>query len=466
MFKPKIPLHIALPFHTMEDLRMKIMWHINLRWLAIFVVLAAVPVAREMLNYNISYDEIIAVASIMIIVNIIFFFLYSFLPVKGEIYELASSEMQIVYDLVILSFLIHYAGGIENPFFILYLVPTILSGILFPGAFLPFLNATLSAVILTLWTVGEFSGFIDQIRLYEYPVSISHMIATLTAFYITNFVGIYIINNFMMRYRSLKSVIDRKNELLEKAMEDRNKAFRFAAHELKAPVTAIKSTLDVVLGLYEKNLNADIKNMLDRADTRAVQVLNMVKEMIVITQYNLGLDKTAPERVEFVSWLRQNVELQNSYARDKGIDLHFREIRKTKPVEIDKTGMETVVSNLVNNALRYTMEGGKVTVEPFIKSESFGFSVTDTGIGIDEKDIDKIFNEFYRSKQARQMEHIGTGLGLNMVKEIIKKIGGFIRVNSKPGEGSTFTITIPYEPEEQIEDVHEEQEIRKLYIFE
>lgn len=466
MYKPKIPLHMALPFHTMEDLRMKIRWHINLRWVAIFVVLSAVPAAREMLNYNISYDSVIAIASVMIICNVLFFFLYSYLPMKGEAYELASSEGQIVFDLITLSFLIHYSGGIENPFFILYIVPTILSGILFPGVFLPFLNASLSALLLTFWTAAEHSGLITQIRLYEHNVTISQVISTLCAFYITNFVGIYIINNFMLRYRSLKTIIDRKNVLLEKTMENKNKAFRFAAHELKAPITAIKSTLDVIIDLYGSNLNNEMKSMLDRADKRTIQVLDMVKEMIVITQYTLGLDKIVQEKIEFVSWLKQNVELQNAYANEKNINLLFQDCRKHSYIEIDKPGMATVVSNLLNNALRYTPKGGTVIVEPFIKSESFGFSVSDNGIGIDEKDVDKIFNEFFRSKQARQMEQIGTGLGLNLVREIIKRVGGYIKVDSKPGEGSIFTVTIPYIQEVYNQDDLEEQELRKIYLFE
>lgn len=459
-----LPRHITLPFYNVEDLRARLGWHINLRWIAILGVLSSVPISQEMFIYNISYEAIIYITVIMLFVNLVYFFFYRYMPLISEIQEMIYAEIQVITDLIILSFLIHYSGGIDNPFYSLYLVPTILSGIIFPGRLLPFLNATISALLLSIWTFAEYSGLTESYELGQERVSISRVITSMSAFYLVNFVGIYIIYNFMQRYRLLKSVIDEKNLQLERSMEERNKAYRFAAHELKAPLTAIKSTLDVITSLYGNALSQDITALIGRTETRSTQALDMIKELIVITQYNLGVEQIHTERIEFVSWMKECVELQSSYAELKSIRLQFINPRRHIEVEIDKSGMERVVSNLVSNALRYTNSGGCVTVEPFIKTDEFGFSVKDTGIGIAPEEIKNIFNEFYRSKQARQMEKFGTGLGLNMVNEIVKRNGGTVKVVSKPDEGSTFTVTIPFEADETAQA--NEEEIRKLFLFE
>jgi signal transduction histidine kinase len=105
--------------------------------------------------------------------------------------------------------------------------------------------------------------------------------------------------------------------------------------------------------------------------------------------------------------------------------------------------MEKVLSNLISNSIRYSPGGATITIIPFYKQTTYGFSVSDTGIGISKEDLNKIFDEFYRSKNARDMERLGTGLGLSLVKQIVEQCGGKISVESEPGKGSTFTVEMP-----------------------
>ncbi len=142
-------------------------------------------------------------------------------------------------------------------------------------------------------------------------------------------------------------------------------------------------------------------------------------------------------------WLFNIVKQYNAFAVNKKIELIFNHIAKDISVKIDTTGIEKVAANLVNNALRYTKEGGKVVVSPFYEYEHFGFVVKDTGIGIPQEDMDKIFEEFYRSKNAKEAEQLGTGLGLSLVKEIVQFYGGEISVVSELGAGSEFRVSIP-----------------------
>lgn len=433
-----------LPFHTVASLKERLAWLINLRWISIIALLFCVPVADKMFGFFIGFKAITIIAVILIIINLLYFFIARYYPFSDEYQELAFLELQILIDLLIISFVIHYSGGIGNPFYFLYLVQVILSGIIFPGKVLPYFNAIVAAVLLTVWTVLEHLFVVDKYLLHEEP-STALIITSLLAFYITNFAGIYIINNFMNGYRSLKRIIDEKNEQLERAIKDRSRTFRFAAHELKSPMIAIQSTLDVVKSLFSNELPPEVKEMVLKAERRSSQVIDMIKEMITVTQYNLGMEKPVFENVEFDNWLFDIVNHHKVYADSKNLQMIYNHLPLPLNITIDTNGFEKVVSNLVNNALRYTPSGGKVIVEPFISDYTFGFTVKDTGIGIPEEDIEKIFEEFYRSKNAREAEQIGTGLGLNLVKEIVQHYKGEISVKSELGKGSEFKVEFPLE---------------------
>lgn len=433
-----------LPFHTVASLKERLLWVSNLRWIAVISLLFCVPVAGEMFRFKLGFVEITNIAVILIVVNLLYFFIARYYPFRNEYQELAFLELQILVDLVIISFVIHYSGGIGNPFYFLYLVQVILSGIIFPGKFLPYFNAIFAAMLLTLWTILEHLVLVDRYLIREEP-SAALIITSLFAFYITNFAGIYIINNFMSGYRSLKRIIDEKNLQLEKAIKDRSRTFRYAAHELKSPMIAIQSTLEVVKSLFSDDLRPEVKDMVFKAERRSSQVIDMIKEMIAVTQYNLGMEKPVFEKVDFDEWLYGIVSHHKDYAKKKNIELIYKHLPYQFLITIDTNGIEKVVSNLVSNALRYTPSGGKVIVEIFVSDYSFGFQVKDTGIGIPKEDLKKIFEEFYRSKNAREMEQIGTGLGLNLVKEIVQHYNGEISVNSEIGKGSEFKVEFPIE---------------------
>ena len=193
-------------------------------------------------------------------------------------------------------------------------------------------------------------------------------------------------------------------------------------------------------------------DMLIRAEKRSEQVLTMVKEMIEITKYNLSIEKPNPEPVEFGDFICKVLSTFRSYGYSKNIDLKVIPPEKPLHVEIDRPGMEKVINNLVINALRYTPPAGKVEVEVLHNSGHFGFSVKDTGIGIRKEEIPLIFKEFYRSKEARDMEQIGTGLGLNLVEGIVRQQGGTIEVESEPGKGSRFMVLLPLYKEDWVSE--------------
>ena len=127
-------------------------------------------------------------------------------------------------------------------------------------------------------------------------------------------------------------------------------------------------------------------------------------------------------------------------------------------IEIDTDKMTQVIDNILNNAIKYSPDGGKVTVTMQTTDTQLILSISDQGLGIPKKDLPLIFDRFYRVDKARSRAQGGTGLGLAIAKEIVKQHKGFIWANSEEGEGSTFTIVLPYENDNDAIDEWEEDE--------
>ncbi|MHB1731719.1 MAG: sensor histidine kinase, partial [Leptospirillum sp.] len=131
-------------------------------------------------------------------------------------------------------------------------------------------------------------------------------------------------------------------------------------------------------------------------------------------------------------------------AREKGIRLIVEIDPPNLVYETDEGKMNLVLSNLLDNALKYTPSGGTVSVGAQIFQGRVEISVSDSGVGIPKEDLGRIFERFYRVDRARSREMGGTGLGLSIVKHVLELLGGGIRVKSTPGEGSVFTVSLPF----------------------
>lgn len=439
----KKSLDLILPFHTLGTLRQRIGWFINLRWLAVIIILSTIPIADNILKLNFGYPQLYKISVVIAILNIIYLLIYKYYPFKRFRQELSFTEIQIMIDFIVISFWIHYIGGISNPFFFLYLVHIVISGILFYGI-LPYINTFIAAILLTGWSLLEFNGIVETYPFRSDPMTFPVLIISLFAFYILAFATTYIISDFMSRYRNLKRITDEKSELLEKTIIERDKMFRFTAHELKSPLTTLRSLLSAIDSLYSEATGEEIRDMIKRAGKRADQVLFMVKDMIDITQYRQGKKKKICEIVEYENWIAKVIDRLKDYANTKKASIHLKSMTSKKMVCIDIPSFEKVIENLVSNAIKYNKPGGEVSVEPFVRDNFYGITVRDTGMGIPEDELSEIFKEFYRSKEARKREQLGTGLGLTLVKQIVDQFGGKVTVESKVGKGSIFTVELPF----------------------
>ena len=218
------------------------------------------------------------------------------------------------------------------------------------------------------------------------------------------------------------------------------------SHELRTPLTSVKSYLEALdEGALSEPVAPDfVKVSLNETN----RMMRMVTDLLSLSRID---NETSHLEVELTNFTAFITFILNRFDKIKNQDETKKyEIIRDYPitpiwVEIDTDKLTQVIDNIMNNAIKYSPDGGTITVSIKTTDEQLILSIADEGLGIPKQDLPKIFDRFYRVDKARSRAQGGTGLGLAIAKEIIKQHQGFIWANSEYGVGSTFTIVLPYE---------------------
>ena len=251
--------------------------------------------------------------------------------------------------------------------------------------------------------------------------------------------------------RRLKAVereateLSRAKEELEKLDQIKSQFMLKVAHELRAPLAAIQSYINLVLAGY---LSEDeMQSTLTRVQARLQEALDMVADLLQLARLKQAkdqlLDKASPQPAAKV--LEEVCDLLREQARSKQQRLEVK-IQARPTVVIHRDHLRQIWTNLISNAIKYTPPGGQITVTLGTDDNHLVSSVEDSGIGISEEDLPNLFQEFFRTAQAKASGEIGTGLGLSIVKQIIESYHGTIQVTSRLGQGSRFLFSLPLSP--------------------
>ncbi len=247
--------------------------------------------------------------------------------------------------------------------------------------------------------------------------------------------------------RRLAETYNTMSERLETLDQTRNQFVSNASHELKTPLATMKIMLENVI--YQPEMPEELRNEFLGDINREIDRMNaVIVDLLALVRMD---DQGAQLRKERFS-MKELVE-DNLLRLQPMIETHHHvlvtDMRGECPVTADAEKMNHVVYNLIENAIKYTKDGGKITVRLAQQQQIVSFSVTDNGPGIPEKDLPYIFDRFYRVDKARSRETGGTGLGLSIVQQIVKQHGGTIQAESELGKGTTFTVELPRGEEEK-----------------
>ncbi len=215
------------------------------------------------------------------------------------------------------------------------------------------------------------------------------------------------------------------------------------SHELRTPLTSIKGYASILMtGKLGEVLPAQ-KERLEKIDKHSNSLTRLVNNLLDIARIESGRVQMDIREISIKETLGSIADLISPQIKEKNISLKISIKTKSDKIRADSSQLERVFVNIVGNAVKFTPEKGKIFISCQDKKDSVEFSVEDTGIGIPKGDVDKVFQEFFRSDNALDQKVKGTGLGLSLVKKIIEAHKGKIWVESELGKGAKFTFTIP-----------------------
>jgi signal transduction histidine kinase len=461
---------------------------IRLRWIAVVGVAAFLAVARHALPLELPFLALYGVLAGLAAGNLVFLLLFrrwrraqgTTLAWRGErllrflvpreerglggesetIQAALFANAQILFDLVLLAALLHLGGGIENPFLYLFVFHVIIAAILLSRA-ATYLYATLGLLLVSTVAVGEALGQLTHYPLggpwalgaYRAPALVGGQIFVLgTTLYLAAYMGSTIGSRLRARERDavrLSDALAEKARALETANDslrqiERSKSqyMRKVSHELRGPLGTIQTAVKVVLG-GEEALASSSRDLLGRAERRAGELAQLVQDLLHLSRAREGPLPAARALVRLDEIVIDLVREAEPAAREAGISLSHTVGPGVTQCEGDAAGLQQLVGNLLGNALRYTPRGGGVGLSLERAGDRVRLVVEDTGIGIPSADLPRVFDEFYRSANARERVADGTGLGLAIVKAVAEQHGGTVVAESEPGHGTRFTVELP-----------------------
>jgi signal transduction histidine kinase len=444
-----------------EAIRTRNLWFIKLRYIVVAMLSIFLLLTTTVFKINYSNSQLIAgliiIASILIY-NLVLHRLRKYVNLDvNKFNPLYLSLIQMILDLIALLLLVYYTGGIESPLYMQFVFLVIIGSLILPEA----LIYTMAAVFIfafTALTALEYSNVIAHhsidgllsIPLYN---NLHYVGAFLFTFAFMIFVSVYLTNGIARQlYKREKDLVESIKKI-NSAEREKQKYIMGIVHELKTPIVAVASYIDIILQKFLGPIDETVEEKLKRAKNRTDESIQMINDVLNVSKLNL-YDKFDEEDVDIKSIITGVLKRRKAYADAHLIKLHFRDERnKPEKIRGDKYLLDIVVSNLVGNSIKYGVDGGNVEVTLKKEGPNLVIEVCDDGMGIPEEEMPKIFKEFYRAENAKKISTEGSGLGLSVVKKIVDRHQGLIRAKSPSRmaktkqPGSCFTVTLPYSRE-------------------
>lgn len=215
------------------------------------------------------------------------------------------------------------------------------------------------------------------------------------------------------------------------------------SHEIRSPMNSVLMQLKVVEDGLAGETTPKQKEILKRASEKITALTTLASELLDLAKLESGLITPENEEVQITKLLEEQVAFHQPRAEAKSIRLSLKDFSVVPVLMANRFNLDEVFSNLIGNAINYTPEGGEIAITVGAEGDYVVVRIKDTGIGIPQEDLPRIFDRFYRVKNAQTRHIIGTGLGLPIVKSIVDAHNGLIRVDSKLNCGTTFSVLLP-----------------------
>jgi len=430
-----------------EDLIERICWVIKLRWIAVVGVILVILSASRILKFSLPLFPLYIIAIALAGYNLIFFLLLTQFRRKGSFVIINRiANAQISLDLLSLAALIHFSGGIENPFIFYFIFHMIIASILL-SCRASFLQATFTALLFCLIVTLEYFGILPHYCLkgfitYNQHDHLIYISGVSFVFISTLYIAVYMATSISARLRQRERILQETNELLNEKDRIKSEYVLRVSHDIKEHLSAIQGCLEPVAGGITGELNPKQLDLVQRAAGRTGKLMFFVKALLEITRIKLSKELKM-DYFLFEGMLSEAIAYIDSKAKDKNISVNSTVEPTIDKIRGSKEYIQEAITNLLANSVKYTPRNGRINIKVSDKGNSILIEITDNGIGIPKDELPRIFEEFYRASNAREVERDGTGLGLSIAKQIVERHNGKIRVDSEEGKGSIFSIQLP-----------------------
>jgi signal transduction histidine kinase len=448
-----------------EELGLLLRWvqqQVQLRWLAAGAVLVGTLVAYFVLDISLPLFPVLCVTALIAFYNALFYFwqqAYS----RREKQAMATAHWarrfalaQVIADLIALTVLLHFVGGIESPFFLFYLFHVGFGSIVLKRRDAYWVTA-LAIGLFVLLVGAQYLGWLPHVHLeglvpaelYQEPVYVAAVLIGFALTLIVTTAGATTIvaelhrqweQRALAREEELERIGDKLAEL------DRMRTFflGLASHDLKTPLAVVANYLQAILDGFVGEVNEKQLHWMTRANTRVLELIRMINDFLDVSQL-------APERIldemedtTLSAAVEQSIEEVQARADEKNISLRVELPQGLPPVHAAPRRLQQVITNLLDNAVKFSPRQGEVVLSVCQHGDGIRVDVVDTGPGVPALYMPHVFEDYFR---ARRKEFVpGAGIGLSTARKIVETHGGEIWVESpylEDGTGSCFSFTLP-----------------------
>ena len=428
-------------------------WLLSMRFLNILGVVVALVFSRYVFEImTISYPALIFLCFLLFCSNTAYVMYYKFRlhPNRDNDEYIGKrlilfTKVQINADLILLTLMLHFSGGATNPLVFYYIFHTILSSILLSKR-AAYLEVCIATGLFGTMTILETTGIINHYylflpNLYNMDNFVTIILIAISS---TLFFAAYLTTSIMNRLRLHQFELEEAIEKLKNLEAEKERFLNVVIHDLKSPIVAIESLVNSLLAVHGSNIGPEVKKVLERIPERTKDLVRFIKELLEFSHIrDVEQLKKKLESLTLLPIVMKNIDIYMAQADEKNITLTVTACKEDPEIIGSKDHLNSMVANLISNAIRYTHDNGTVTVTVSLDNSDIMLNVADTGIGIPKKALPNIFTNFYRAPNAQKMSTTGTGIGMSIVKTIVEEHGGTITVDSVEGEGSTFSVRIP-----------------------
>lgn len=429
-----------------SDLTKVISWFITLRWIACVGVLISLLVVHFLLKYQFQLAVLYGLNGLLCIINLFFTIYYNVISERKLSHNAMTVffNVQICCDYVLLFLVVYFTGFLENPFTFYFVFHIMLTSFIF------------SSDVLVIY-VGSLIALFVGVFLAEYFHIIPHysLSGSVTATYFRLFgprvvglcstlgISAYLITSIKKRLEEKGAKVEVELNRYMHLDKLKSNFILQVTHELRGPIAAINGYHEMIIRGVTGEANTKTLELVRKADRRTGNLLTIIDEMIdyayMKSEDELRYTTTELNLKEVID---NNFDIFNSFAGQRNIELISR-CPQELTFSSNRDLLNIIFTNLINNSIKYSPEHTTITIEALREDGEIHLVVKDQGYGIESTEMDKIFEEFYRARKARELERDGTGLGLSIVKRAIEVLKGRMTLYSEVNEGTAFHIFFP-----------------------